>query len=117
MRKGERIGIWSPNRAEWTLVQYASAKIGAILVNINPSYRAGELRFALRQSGCRMLFSAKRFRDTDFEEIVASVRTEVPGLEQVVFFGDDAWLETGRVDATRTSDRRADGAYVRTRLR
>jgi fatty-acyl-CoA synthase len=93
MRKGERIGIWSPNRAEWTLVQYASAKIGAILVNINPSYRAGELRFALRQSGCRMLFSAKRFRDADFEEIVASVRPEVPGLERAVFFGDEAWLE------------------------
>ena len=56
--KGERVGIWSPNRAEWTLVQYATAKIGAILVNINPAYRTHELEYALNKSGVRMLISA-----------------------------------------------------------
>ena len=62
LAKGERIGIWSPNNAEWVLVQYATAKIGAILVNINPAYRTHEVGYALQQSGCRMLVAATEFK-------------------------------------------------------
>src|ERR671922_1530168 len=59
--KGDRVGIWAPNCAEWTLTQYATAKIGAILVNINPSYRVHELEYVLNQAGIRMLVSAETF--------------------------------------------------------
>src|SRR5687768_11634216 len=64
--KGDRVGIWSPNCAEWTITQYATAKIGAILVNINPSYRTHELAYALRQSGIRLLISAEEFKTSDY---------------------------------------------------
>ena len=64
--KGDRVGIWAPNCAEWTLVQYATAKVGAILVNVNPAYRTHELSYALNQSGLRLLFSAESFRTSDY---------------------------------------------------
>src|SRR5579862_8679286 len=64
--KGDRVGIWAPNRAEWTVTQYATAKIGAILVNINPSYRLHELEYALKQSGCVALVTAPNFRTVDY---------------------------------------------------
>src|SRR5881227_1549596 len=63
--KGDRVGIWAPNCAEWTLTQYATAKIGAILVNINPAYRTRELAYALNQSGVRLLISATEFKGSD----------------------------------------------------
>src|SRR5690606_1229984 len=62
LRQGERLGIWSPNRAEWTITQFATSKIGVILVNINPSYRVYELEYALKQSGCAMLVMAPQFK-------------------------------------------------------
>ncbi len=89
--KGDRVGVWGPNRAEWTLVQYATAKLGVILVNINPAYRATELEYALRHSGCRWLFSTPALKGTDFAEMVASVRGALPELERAVFFGSDEW--------------------------
>ncbi|MER6993680.1 AMP-binding protein [Saccharopolyspora hirsuta] len=89
--KGDRVGIWSPNRAEWTLIQYATAKIGAILVNINPAYRAHELEYVLNQAGIRMLVSAKSFKSSDYVEIVEQVRPKCAALEQVVFLGDPEW--------------------------
>ena len=64
VRKGDRVGIWAPNRPEWVLVQYATARIGAILVNINPSYRTDELRYVLRQAGVRLLVAAEAFRSS-----------------------------------------------------
>src|SRR4029453_12711667 len=64
--KGDRVGIWSSNRAEWLIVQYATAKVGAILVNINPAYRLRELEYALAQSGVAVLIAARRFRETDY---------------------------------------------------
>ncbi|HWD84332.1 MAG TPA: AMP-binding protein [Solirubrobacteraceae bacterium] len=91
--KGDRVGVWSPNRAEWTVVQYATAKLGLILVNINPAYRTSELQYVLGQSGCRWLFAASEFKGTDFEAMVADVRTDVPGLERAVFFGSPEWDE------------------------
>ena len=78
--RGERIGLWSPNYAEWTLVQYATAEIGAILVNINPAYRTHELAYALNQSGCRMLIAAPRFKSSDYVAMVAAVRDECPDV-------------------------------------
>lgn len=97
--KGDRVGIWAPNRAEWTMVQYAAAKIGAILVNVNPAYRTHELTYALTQAGVRLLISAPVFKSSDYRAMVAEVRDDCPTLEQVVFLDDPEWdalLESGR---------------------
>jgi fatty-acyl-CoA synthase len=89
--KGDRVGIWAPNCAEWTLVQYATAKIGAIVVNINPAYRTHELAFALNQSGLRLLFSAESFKSSDYRSMVDEVRKDTHALERVVYLGTDDW--------------------------
>ncbi|MGH3341295.1 MAG: AMP-binding protein [Carbonactinosporaceae bacterium] len=89
--KGERVGIWSPNTAEWVLVQYATAKIGAILVNINPAYRTSELQFALAQSGVRLLVSAERFKTSDYRAMVDEVRGACPNLERAVYLETSDW--------------------------
>jgi fatty-acyl-CoA synthase len=89
--KGDRIGIWSPNNAEWVLVQYATARIGAILVNINPAYRTSELEYALNQSGCRFLISAPEFLTSDYRKMVADVAPSVPSLERTIFLESDEW--------------------------
>ena len=97
--KGDRVGIWSPNRAEWTVTQYATAKLGAILVNINPAYRTSELEFVLNQSGCRMLIAAQRLKTSDYAAMIAEVRPRCADLEQVVLLDSDTWrelLETGK---------------------
>jgi fatty-acyl-CoA synthase len=96
---GERVGIWAPNCAEWTLVQYATAKIGAILVNINPAYRTHELAYVVNQSGLRMLVAASAFKTSDYRAMVEEIRAESPGLERVVFHDTDDWGEL--VDAGR----------------
>ncbi|MDT8911152.1 AMP-binding protein [Amycolatopsis sp. PS_44_ISF1] len=100
--KGDRVGIWSPNRAEWTLLQYATAKIGAVLVNINPAYRSHELEYVLKQAGVRMLVAAERFKTSDYAGMVAEVRPNCPDLEHVVLLGTDSW--TALVDAGRGGD-------------
>lgn len=89
--KGDRVGIWSPNCAEWTIVQYATAKIGAILVNINPAYRTHELSYVLNQSGVRMLISATSFKTSDYVAMVGQVRAEAPTLREVIFLGTEDW--------------------------
>ncbi|WP_320671500.1 AMP-binding protein [Patulibacter defluvii] len=97
--RGDRVGIWSPNRAEWTLVQYATARIGAILVTINPAYRSSELRYALDQSGCRMLIAARSFKSSDYVAILSEVHDQLPELTDVVWFDDPSWsalIEDGR---------------------
>ncbi|MFD9568503.1 AMP-binding protein [Streptomyces sp. NPDC059982] len=97
--KGDRVGIWAPNRAEWTLVQYATAKIGAILVTVNPAYRSHELEYVLGQSGIRLLFAAERFRTSAYAEMIEEVRPRCPGLEFTVLFEGPEWtslLERGR---------------------
>jgi fatty-acyl-CoA synthase len=97
--KGDRVGIWSPNRSEWIVTQYASAKIGAILVNINPAYRTSELEFVLNQSGCKLLIAAQRLKTSDYAAMIAEVRPRCADLEQVVLLDSDAWrelLETGK---------------------
>jgi fatty-acyl-CoA synthase len=89
--KGDRVGIWAPNCAEWTLTQYATAKIGAILVNVNPSYRTHELSYALTQSGMSMLVSATGFKASDYRAMVDEVRTRTPALTRVVYTGTSDW--------------------------
>lgn len=91
VERGDRIGIWSPNNAEWVLIQYATARIGAILVNINPAYRTSELEYALNQSGCRFLISAPHFLTSDYRKMVAEVAPSVPTLEQTLFLESSDW--------------------------
>jgi fatty-acyl-CoA synthase len=90
---GDRVGLWSPNYAEWTLVQYATAEIGVILVNVNPAYRTHELAYALNQSGCRLLFAAPSFKTSDYVDMVEQVQPDVPALERAVLFWEDEWDE------------------------
>src|ERR1700710_2546591 len=100
--KGDRVGVWAPNCAEWTIVQYAMAKIGAILVNINPAYRTHELAYVLNQSGVRTLIAATAFKSSDYRSMVDEVRPESPGLSDVVFLGTPDWQRL-RADADAVS--------------
>jgi fatty-acyl-CoA synthase len=100
---GDRVGIWAPNCAEWVLLQFATAKIGAILVNINPAYRTSELAYALRQSGVRMLVSAESFKSSDYRAMIDEVSGGLPGLEQVIYLGSARW------DALLAAGARAEG--------
>jgi fatty-acyl-CoA synthase len=98
---GDRVGIWAPNCAEWILVQYATAKIGAILVNVNPAYRAHELEYVLRQSGMRLLFSASAFKTSDYAGMIAEVGGTIDTLERTVFVDRDEWVEFGAGEPDR----------------
>ncbi|MDJ0427208.1 AMP-binding protein [Rhodococcus fascians] len=88
---GDRVGIWAPNCPEWTLAQYATAEIGAILVNINPAYRSHELQFVLRQAGVSVLLSATEFKGSDYTAMIDDVRPEVTTLREVLFIGSIQW--------------------------
>lgn len=88
VQPGDRVGIWAPNCAEWVFVQYAAAKIGAILVNINPAYRTHELAYVLEQSGVQTLIAATGFKTSDYVAMVAEVRAEV---RDVIFLGTRDW--------------------------
>ena len=90
---GDRVGIWAPNCAEWVLLQYATARVGAILVNINPAYRSHELGYVLRQSGIRLLVSAESFKTSDYRAMIGEVRGELDELERVIFLGTADWAE------------------------
>src|SRR2546426_2720267 len=73
---GDRVGIWSPNNAEWVLLQFATARAGLILVTLNPAYRVMELEQALLKSGCKAIVTAQRFKSSDYLEMLRSVRSE-----------------------------------------
>jgi fatty-acyl-CoA synthase len=91
---GDRVGIWAPNCPEWVLLQYGTAKIGAILVNINPAYRSHELGYVLAQSGVRLLVSAESFKTSDYRAMIEEVRAGgagLPDLQQVVYLGTQGW--------------------------
>jgi fatty-acyl-CoA synthase len=88
---GDRVGLWSPNRYEWVLVQYATARVGAIMVCINPAYRTHELEFALNQSGCSMLLAAPDFKSSDYRAMWHSVAAQCPGIREAVFFSESSW--------------------------
>ena len=107
--KGDRVGIWAGNCAEWLIVQYATARVGAILVNVNPAYRRHELRYALAKSGVSVLVSARSFRTTDYVSMLAEVRSELPQLRSVVLLGEagermTAWQDFLAGAANRTAD-------------
>ncbi|MCI4676182.1 AMP-binding protein [Candidatus Mycolicibacterium alkanivorans] len=97
--KGDRVGIFAPNCAEWTFLQYATAKVGAILVNINPAYRAHELEYVLNQSGVSLLVAADRFKSSDYSAMINELRPRCDALQHVVLLGGEDWdalLELGR---------------------
>jgi fatty-acyl-CoA synthase len=99
--KGDRVGIWSPNRYEWVIVQYATAAIGAILVNINPAYRTSELEYALNQSGITFLILAAGFRQADYRAMLAEVKGRCPLLREALVL-EDGWEALKRDAATVT---------------
>jgi fatty-acyl-CoA synthase len=96
--RGDRVGIWSPNRFEWVVTQYATARIGAILVNINPAYRTTELAYALGQSGVSFLILARAFRQADYVRMLDDVRRDCPQLREALVLEDgwDSLLRDGR---------------------
>ena len=91
VKKGDRVGIWSPNCPEWVALQYATALIGAILVNVNPAYRVSELEYVLRQAGVSTLVSATRHKTSDYRAMVEEVRPSAPALRDVIYIGDPGW--------------------------
>ena len=88
LRKGDRVGIWSPNRAEWLVTQFATARLGLVLVNINPAYRLAELEYALHVSGCRAVISAQEMKTSKYLEMLQTVRPQTPGLEWIIRMGE-----------------------------
>jgi fatty-acyl-CoA synthase len=91
--KGDRVGIWAPNCPEWLFTQYATAKIGAILVTINPAYQSRELEYVLEAAGIRLLVAAESFNTADYAAMIAEVRPRCPALEQVVLIGSTQWAQ------------------------
>jgi len=108
--KGDRVGIWSPNYAEWVLVQYATARIGAILVTINPAYRSSELEYVLNQSGISVLVAVESFLTSDYRSIVDEVWERVPA-ERVIYLHtadwDDLLEASGEVSMSQLDQRTA----------
>ncbi|UJW33011.1 AMP-binding protein [Saccharothrix sp. AJ9571] len=100
IQPGDRVGIWAPNCAEWVIVQYACAKIGAILVNLNPGYGRHEIEYVLNLAGVRLLVSAERFKTSDYARMIAEI--DCPALEQVVLLNGNSWDEV--VDRGRRGD-------------
>jgi fatty-acyl-CoA synthase len=104
VNRGDRVGIWSPNRYEWVIVQYATAAMGAILVNINPAYRTSELEYVLNQSGISFLILAARFRQADYKAMVAEVRDRCPDLRETLVI-EEGWEGLNR-DGAKVSEAR-----------
>jgi len=102
VRTGDRVGIWAPNLPEWFLVQYATARLGAVLVNINPAYRSHELEYVLNQAGVRLLVAVEAFKTSDYRSMVEEVAPRCPTLERAVFVGTPEW--EALVAAGRSAD-------------
>ena len=113
--KGDRVGIWSPNCAEWVLVQHATARIGAILVTVNPAYRTHELAYVLQQAGVSLLVAAPEFKGSDYVQMAAEAAPDVPA----VFFGSPEWaalaVDGGPLDVPGAGAGRADQSPVHLR--
>jgi fatty-acyl-CoA synthase len=108
---GDRVGLLAPNRAEWTVVEYACARLGLVLVNLNPAYRRDELRFTLAKAGVRTVISAPSFRTSDYRSMLDSMPRELSSLERVVYFDDPSW------DDLRASAAATDRSVVEARMR
>ncbi|MFJ6843495.1 AMP-binding protein [Streptomyces griseoluteus] len=91
--KGDRVGVWAVNRAEWVLVQYATARVGAIMVNVNPAYRTHEVEYVLRQAGVSLLFASTGHKGSDYRAMADEVSPRLPRLTRTVYFGDPGWEE------------------------
>jgi fatty-acyl-CoA synthase len=113
--RGDRVGIWAPNCAEWFLVQYATARIGAILVNINPAYRTHELEYVLRQAGIGTLIAAPAFKTSDYRAMIEEVRPGLDALRDVVFLGEQTWeallADAGSVSSAAVAERSAQLSF------
>ncbi len=109
---GDRVGIWSPNRWEWVVAQFATARIGAVLVNINPAYRTAELEYVLRQAEVSVLLLAAKFRQADYRAMVEEVRGTLHALRQTLVLDDD-WAQlladgdSGEVSEAALAEREA----------
>jgi acyl-coA synthetase family member 2 len=90
VKRGERVGVWSPNCYQWTLLQYATAKIGAILVNINPAYRTSELIYVINQSGLSVMFSALQFKSSNYKKMMDDAREFTDTIRKAIFW-DESW--------------------------
>jgi fatty-acyl-CoA synthase len=93
LAKGDRIGIWAPNCADWTLTQYAAAKAGLVLVNVNPAYRTHEFAYAVNQSGMKLIVAATRFKTSEYRQMVEETAGECPTLQRAVYLDTDDWAE------------------------
>ena len=102
IEKGDRVGIWAPNCAEWTLVQYATARLGVVLVNVNPAYRAHELGYVVGQSGMRAIVAVPELKGSSFADMIDEVRPDHPTLTDVLLIGTSSWQDL--LDAGRASD-------------
>jgi fatty-acyl-CoA synthase len=102
VKKGDRVGIWAPNRFEWVVIQYATARIGAILVNINPAYKTAELEYALNQSGTTLLILARENRGASYVDMLAEVKGRCPELREAMVL-EDGWEALLR-DASKTAE-------------
>jgi fatty-acyl-CoA synthase len=115
VEQGDRVGIWAPNCVEWMLVQYATARIGAILVNINPAYRTHEVAYVLGQAGIGTLVSAPSFKASDYRGMIDEVRGGLPALRDVVYLGEPTWesllADGGRVDPEAVGVRAASLSF------
>lgn len=108
--RGDRVGMWAPNCAEWTIAQFATAKIGAVLVNVNPAYRTHELAYAVNQSGMRLLLAASSFKTSDYRAMVEETAGDCPRLERAIYVDTDDWADlvaSGQGQAADVVDRRA----------
>ena len=101
-RNGDRVGIWAPNCYEWTLLQFATARIGVILVNLNPAYRPHEVSFAINQSETKLVVSATTFKTSNYKQMLTLIREDCPSLQDIVYLGEN-WNEFLE-QATRISD-------------
>ncbi|WP_139977647.1 AMP-binding protein [Nocardioides litoris] len=104
LEAGDRVGIWAPNCAEWTITQYATAKAGIVLVNVNPAYRTHELAYVVRQSGLRWLLATRAFKTSDYRAMIAEVAPECPSLERTVLVDTEDWADLVAAGADLPAD-------------
>ncbi|WP_281205180.1 AMP-binding protein [Nocardia shimofusensis] len=112
--RGDRVGIWAPNCAEWTIIQFATAEIGAVLVNINPAYRTHEYVYAAEQSGLRLLLATTSFKGSDYRAMIEQSRPRTPMLEHVVFIDTGDWDDLVAAGAAITPRTLAEHAAILT---
>jgi len=110
--RGDRVGIWAPNCVDWYLTQFATARIGAILVNVNPAYRTHELRYVLNQAAIGTLVATPAFKTSDYRAMIDEIRPDVASLRDVFYLGDDSWREllagAEQVSGDAVADRAAE---------